>query len=82
MKATTSIVGEYAGVVTSVGSELESHFRPGDRVCAWNGTPFASQARVTSNTYGIPAWMTFAVGASVLMVFATAYYALVEVANL
>ena len=83
MKATTQMAGECAGIVTAVGSSMQTHFQIGNRVCAWNGTPYASSARVKgSDACILPDLMPFTTGASIPVVFLTAYYSLIEVARL
>ena len=77
------MAGECAGVVTAVGSNCQSRFRVGDRVCAWFATAYASHAHVRwSNASRIPDSMPFAVAASIPMVFLTAYYGLAEIAKI
>ena len=83
MKGTTQMAGECAGVVTRVGCNMQTRFQTGDRVCAWNATPYASQARVNGNAaYRLPETISFTTGASIPVVFSTAYYSLVDVARL
>ena len=83
MKASTQMAGECAGVVTAVGSNLQTRFQIGDRVCAWNGTPYASSSRINgSDVYLMPRSLSFTTGASIPVIFLTAYYSLVEIANL
>lgn len=83
MKATTKMVGECAGIITAVGSNCTGDFKIGDRVCAWNGSPYASRARLSGySAYRIPDSMSFEIAASIPVVFATAYYGIVEVARL
>ena len=83
MKGSTQMAGECAGIVTTVGCNMQTRFQPGDRVCAWNGMPYASQARVNGNAaYRLPESISFTIGASIPVVFSTAYYSLVEVAKL
>lgn len=83
MKATTPMAGECSGIVTAVGSHCRSRFRVGDRVCAWYSTAYANHARArASNTSRIPNSMSFITAASMPVIFLTAYYGLVEIANL
>ena len=83
MKASTPMSGECSGIVTAVGSRCRSQFRVGDRVCAWYATPYANHARVrASNASRIPNSMSFITAASMPVIFLTAYYGLVEIANL
>lgn len=83
MRHTDLMVGEMAGVVTRVGSAAEPSFKVGDKVFGWHAAPFASYARVHISRAGLlPSGLSFAAGASIPVVFMTAYYALVEKANL
>ena len=83
MKATTPMGGECSGIVTAVGSQCRSRFRVGDRVCAWYATAYANHARArASNSSRIPDVMSFITAASMPVIFLTAYYGLVEIANL
>ena len=83
MKASTQMAGECAGIITAVGANMQTRFRIGNRVCAWNGTPYASYTRVNgSDAYIMLNSMSFTVGASIPVVFLTAYYSLIEVAHL
>ncbi|MCJ1283208.1 polyketide synthase [Xylographa opegraphella] len=83
MDASIPMVGECAGVVVGVGSGFQDKYKIGDRVCGWCGTPYASNARFHGyNTYLLPDYMSFSLGASIPVVFVTAYYGLIELANL
>ena len=83
MKAGTRMTGECAGTIIAVGSNVQTRFRVGDRVCAWNGTAFASCARVNGdNVYILPNSISLTVGASIPVNFLTAYYCLIEVSKL
>ena len=83
MKAGTRMAGECAGIITAVGSAFKTSFKIGDHVCAFDATPFASQARVRGyNAHSIPDSMSFSEAASIPFIFGTAYYSLVDVARL
>lgn len=83
MKASTRMVGECAGVITAVGSDIQDRFYVGERVCAFDATPYASRARVNgTNAHRIPMLMEFSTAASIPVVFGTAYHSLVNVARL
>lgn len=82
MPNSESISGEYAGRVTKVGAQLEGSFRVGDRVCGI-GKAYASIIRSDGRAVcRLPDSMSLTLGASIPIVFATAYYALVDVARL
>ncbi|GAA2962078.1 type I polyketide synthase [Actinokineospora diospyrosa] len=77
-----AIGGEAAGVVTEVGSAVTGH-KVGDRVLGLFSAAFAPSA-VTDQRLLVPLpddW-TFVEGACVPIVYATAYYGLVDLANL
>ncbi|OIW26902.1 beta-ketoacyl synthase domain-containing protein [Coniochaeta ligniaria NRRL 30616] len=77
----TQMTGEVAGVVTAVGSNVQS-WQAGDRVAALFVTPFGNQVRVNSkHAVAIPDSVTFAEAASVPLVFFTAWYCLHHVAR-
>jgi NADPH:quinone reductase-like Zn-dependent oxidoreductase len=79
------MAGECAGVITRIGFAVQQERRlnVGDRVCAAGPTPFCSKARAKgNNTFKLPDSMSFSVGASIPIVFLTAYYCLVEVARI
>jgi len=78
-----TMVGECAGIVRKVGSGITDKFSIGDRVCGIGAEPFSSHPRIDGNfSYQIPASMSYAVGASIPVIFCTAYYSIVEVARL
>lgn len=77
------MVGESAGVVTAVGSSFASQYKPGDRVTAMFGTPYASRTRTSGHLiHHIPDRLSFTEAASIPLTFATAYYSLFDCANL
>ncbi|KAL6716062.1 hypothetical protein ACLMJK_007024 [Lecanora helva] len=83
MKRSTQMTGECAGIVTAVGSNLEARYHIGDRVCGWNGTPYASNVRMNGgDVCKLPEALSFSVGASIPVNFMTAYYSLVEMSHL
>ena len=78
----SSVISECAGFVTAIGSKVLG-LCIGDRVCGWGGLPFASRIRVPSeNVYPLPDSMSFNIGASIPVAFMTAYYSLVQLADL
>ena len=79
------VVRELSGIVSALGSSASDRFRVGDRVCAWSydGPSYANYARVEGNRVScLSDSITFALGATIPVTFMTAYYAVVEVANL
>lgn len=80
---TQPMVGESAGIVTAVGSNFTSQYKPGDRVAALFGTPYASRTRTNGHLiHRIPDSLSFTDAASIPLTFATAYYSLFDCANL
>ncbi|QLY29586.1 type I polyketide synthase [Nocardia huaxiensis] len=74
--------GEGAGVVTAVGSAV-TRLRPGDRVMGLFGKGIGASAVAPETTLArIPAGWSFEQAAAVPAVYATAYYALVDLAGL
>lgn len=77
------MVGEVAGVVTAVGSEMAGMYQVGDRVVGMGAEPFASSPRLHGlNAHKMPDGVSFVDGASAMVVYCTAWYCLVTVANL
>jgi acyl transferase domain-containing protein/NADPH:quinone reductase-like Zn-dependent oxidoreductase len=78
-----TMAGECAGIVRRVGSALTDKFSVGDRVCGIGAEPFSSHPRINGYfSYQIPDSMSYAVGASIPVIFTTAYYCIAEVARL
>lgn len=78
-----SMTAEFSGTVTRVGLGHQSSFQVGDRVCGMGGSPYASTIRLDARRASrIPSSISFELAASIPVVFATAYYGLVEIANL
>lgn len=84
MKPTERMTGESAGIVTKVGSKFTSKFKVGDRVagmCSYS--PFATRPRVLGNcAHRLPDSMPFTVGASIPIIYLTAWISLVKIAKL
>lgn len=82
-KPSQTMAGESAGVILAVGSDFASQYKVGDRVVTMLGTPFANRSRSKGHViHKIPDEMTFQEAASIPLVFATAYYGLLDCANL
>ena len=74
---------KHSGVITEVGTDLQAQFHVGDRVCAWGGNAYSSSVRLSGMaTHHIPDDMSFETAASIPIVYATVYYALVHLARL
>ena len=73
---------ECSGVVTKIGREV-TRLRPGDRVCAVAPNAIANLGRCPAHcAVPIPDSMCYAEGASIPVIYCTAYYCLVHLANL
>ena len=73
---------ECSGIVTQVGSGVE-RLRVGDRVAAWCLGSFSTKMRNPANcTQKIPDTMSFAVAASLPLIYVTCYYSLINAAHL
>jgi NADPH:quinone reductase-like Zn-dependent oxidoreductase/SAM-dependent methyltransferase len=82
MKPGVRMCGECSGTVIAAGENCKQ-VRVGDRVCAFDATPFASHTKAAlTNVHKIPDSMSFVEAASLPVVFATAYYSLVDIARL
>ena len=74
---------EHSGIVTEVGADVSTEFHVGDRICAWGGKAYANTVRLKAlSAQKIPAHMDFETAASIPIVYATVYYALVHLARL
>jgi acyl transferase domain-containing protein/NADPH:quinone reductase-like Zn-dependent oxidoreductase/NAD(P)-dependent dehydrogenase (short-subunit alcohol dehydrogenase family) len=83
LKNKIAMAGEFSGVVVDVGSAMTDRYKLGDHVCGFGATPYASRIRIDGS--GIAKMgknLSFSEAASVPVIFATAYHALVEVARL
>ncbi|PKY00415.1 ketoacyl-synt-domain-containing protein [Aspergillus campestris IBT 28561] len=71
-------IGECAGTITAVGSDLTHSFQIGERVCAWNtSVAFASRTRVKSAfVQKIPISWSFKLAAALPRNISLAYYCL------
>jgi len=79
----TAMTGEAAGVVTAVGSNAQSSWKPGDRVLGLMVAPFGNLVRINSTgMVAIPDSISFADAASLPIVYYTAWYCLTHVARL
>ncbi|CAI4212690.1 unnamed protein product [Parascedosporium putredinis] len=79
LEGITDMRNDCSGVVVSVGENMRSRFRPGDRVCAMYSRPYANYPVVHGDCcHIIPDTMTFEDAAALPIVWCTAYYALVD----
>jgi NADPH:quinone reductase-like Zn-dependent oxidoreductase/malonyl CoA-acyl carrier protein transacylase len=83
-RSSSQMVGECAGVICAIGSGVPSIFQIGDRVCGWGASSsYGSRMKLDYRLIQkFPDSFSFAEGASIPFAFETAYYALIEVANL
>ena len=78
----TSLGLECAGMVNRIGSGV-NHLKVGQRVTVWSKNTYANYVRTDARlAQPIPDDMSYAVGASIPIVFTTAIYALQHVARL
>lgn len=83
MQPGVPMTGEVAGIVTSVGSNLQSVWKTGDRAIGLMVAPFGNQVRVNGKgIVPIPDSISFTDAASIPIVFYTAWYCLTQVARL
>ena len=83
MQPGTAMAGEAAGLVTAVGSNVQSLWKPGDRVLGLMVAPFGNLVRINSaGVVAIPESITFADAASMAIVYYTAWYCLTHVARI
>lgn len=82
-QSSESVIGlECSGIVSRVGAGVQT-FKPGDAVMTWRPGTFSSFVRNSkSMVLPMPIGMTFAVAASLPIIYCTAYQALVESARL
>ena len=82
-ESSPGVIGECAGIVTAVGAEAMRYYRIGDRVCGLGEPPFSNRMRLQiASAAHLPLSIPFAIGAAIPVSFVTAYYVLVEYANL
>ncbi|KAI0467618.1 hypothetical protein F4859DRAFT_525046 [Xylaria cf. heliscus] len=76
-------IGEYAGFITALGSDLAHSFQVGDRVCCWNtNTNFASRTRVKGHfVQKLPPTCSLKMGSVLPKNLSLAWYALRECAQ-
>lgn len=83
LEDTSLMSSEHSGIVTEVGADLKDRFHVGDRICAWGGNAYASSVTVDGlAAHLIPDEMTFETAASIPIVYATVYYAMVHLAKI
>ncbi|KAF2797221.1 hypothetical protein K505DRAFT_399134 [Melanomma pulvis-pyrius CBS 109.77] len=83
IKKKMEMCGEFAGIVVDVGSTFQDTFKVGDRVCGYGAAPYSSRARVHGSAVGrLPDGVSFTTGASIPMVYSTAWYGLMDIARL
>lgn len=79
LEGITEMKNDCSGVVVEVGSNMQSRFQPGDRVCALYSRSYTNYPVVHGDCCQIvPEGMSFAEAASLPIVWATVYYSLVH----
>lgn len=82
MRAGVGMVGEVSGIVTAIGEDMTSRYKVGDSVFGFGASPFASQPRISGHlSHTLPSGMSFPAGATISVVYATAYYSLFKAAS-
>ncbi|KAJ5556997.1 Type I Polyketide synthases (Type I PKS) [Penicillium frequentans] len=77
------MTGECSGFIKAVGSDIQDSFKVGDRVCGWSATGFSSIARMKgAGVHRLDDLTSFEEGASLVVAYTTAYYALINLAHL
>ena len=83
LPGTTLRYGEFSGIITAVGIAMAHKYKIGDRVCGYGGKAYANTMRMRGlHAHLIPDGMSFETAASIPVVYATSYHALVNVARL
>ena len=83
LKDKSLMSSEYSGIVTEVGADVSAEFHVGDRICAWGGKAYSNNVKLKAlSAQKLPAHMDFETAASIPIVYATVYYALVHLARL
>lgn len=77
------MAGEFAGVVTAVGEDMQHLYQIGDRVMGFGAQPFSNLSRVHGyQAHKTPGWMPATVAASIPHAYVTAYHCIMEIARL
>ncbi|KAJ4290886.1 hypothetical protein N0V90_010082 [Kalmusia sp. IMI 367209] len=83
VKKKLDMAGEFSGTIAAVGADFKGQFAIGDRVCGFGASPYASRVRVRGAAVGrLPPEVSFDIGASIPVIFATAYHGLIDIARL
>lgn len=83
MRPGVPMTGEVAGIITAVGSNLQSLWRLGDRVVGLMVDPFGNQVRIQGKgAIAIPESISFSDAASIPVIYYTAWYCITQVARL
>lgn len=78
-----SMAGEFAGVVTAVGEDMQHVYQIGDRVMGFGAAPFSNLPRIHGyQAHKIPPWMSAIIAASIPHAYVTAYHCIIEIARL
>jgi emericellamide synthase (highly reducing iterative type I polyketide synthase) len=81
--ASSTMMNDCAGTVVEVGSNMTSRYAVGDRVCSYYAQSYNNYPIVDGHHCArIPDNVSFALGASLPIVWATTYHSLVNVAKL
>ncbi|KAL4815813.1 hypothetical protein BDW67DRAFT_176121 [Aspergillus spinulosporus] len=81
--ASATMMNDCAGTVVKVGSNMTSHYAVGDRVCSYYAQSYNNYLIVDGHHCArLPDNISFALGASLPIVWATTYHLLVNMAKL
>lgn len=76
-------IRECAGFVVGVGSDVQDRYHQGDPVCGWSRGALYTYTRLNAkNSHHLPGSIHFSIGAALQSSFASAYYGLIDLANL
>lgn len=79
----THMSGEFAGMVTAVGKDMQTLYQVGDRVMGFGSQPFSNLSRVHGHlAHKTPSWVSDAIAASIPHAYVTAYHSIVAIARL
>ncbi|OQE44560.1 hypothetical protein PENCOP_c002G08845 [Penicillium coprophilum] len=77
------MAGEFAGVVTAVGGNMNNLYQIGDRVMGFGSQPFSNVSRVHGyQAHKTPNWMSTTVAASIPHAYVTAYHCIIKIGRL
>ncbi|KAI1842497.1 hypothetical protein JX266_011251 [Neoarthrinium moseri] len=83
LPSAVGMAGEFAGVVTVVGEDMQHMYQVGDRVMGFGARPFSNLLRINGHyAHKIPTGMPTQVAASIPYSYVTAYHCITKIAGL